>query len=144
MSEVALLAAMLRIRRFEQTLMAAPDPGFQLLSSGEEAVAVGTCAALSPEDKVTSTHRAHGHTIAHAIEASSGEVLQVEHGSLYPALHRMELRGLLKAKWGASDNNRRAKFYAITAAGRRQLADQTANWERLAAVIEARLVEARA
>ena len=74
---------------------------------------------------------AHGHTIAHAIEHRSDEVLQVEHGSLYPALHRLEDRGWISSYWGASENNRKARFYKLTAAGRRQLAEETTRWEKL-------------
>jgi PadR family transcriptional regulator PadR len=74
---------------------------------------------------------AHGHTIAHAIEQRSDEVLQVEHGSLYPALHRLEDRGWISSYWGASENNRKARFYKLTAAGRRQLAEETTRWEKL-------------
>jgi transcriptional regulator len=74
---------------------------------------------------------AHGHTIAHAIEHRSDEVLQVEHGSLYPALHRLEDRGWISSYWGASENNRKARFYKLTAAGRRQLAEETSRWEKL-------------
>ena len=74
---------------------------------------------------------AHGHTIAHAIEHRSDEVLQVEHGSLYPALHRLEDRGWISSYWGTSENNRKARFYRLTAAGRRQLAEETTRWEKL-------------
>ena len=74
---------------------------------------------------------AHGHTIAHAIEHRSDAVLQVEHGSLYPALHRLEDRGWISSYWGASENNRKARFYKLTAAGRRQLAVETSRWEKL-------------
>jgi transcriptional regulator len=74
---------------------------------------------------------AHGHTIAHAIERRSEEVLQVEHGSLYPALHRLEDRGWISSHWGPSENNRKARFYRLTPAGRRQLAQETTRWERL-------------
>lgn len=74
---------------------------------------------------------AHGHTIAHAIEHRSDEVLQVEHGSLYPALHRLEDRGWIASYWGPSENNRKARFYKLTAAGRRQLAEETTRWEKL-------------
>jgi PadR family transcriptional regulator PadR len=74
---------------------------------------------------------AHGHTIAHAIEHRSDAVLQVEHGSLYPALHRLEDRGWITSYWGASENNRKARFYKLTAAGRRQLAVETSRWEKL-------------
>ena len=78
---------------------------------------------------------AHGHTIAHAIERGSGEVLQVEHGSLYPALHRLEDRGWIASFWGTSENNRKARYYRLTPAGRRQLAAQTDRWEQLAAAV---------
>ena len=67
--------------------------------------------------------------------ADPEEVLRVEEGALYPALHRLELRGLLAAEWGISENNRRAKYYRLTAAGRRQLADEAARWERMSAAI---------
>jgi len=74
---------------------------------------------------------AHGHTIAHAIEHRSEEVLQVEHGSLYPALHRLEDRGWISSYWGPSENNRKARFYKLTAAGKRQLAEETSRWEMM-------------
>ncbi|HUE05108.1 MAG TPA: PadR family transcriptional regulator [Bryobacteraceae bacterium] len=78
---------------------------------------------------------AHGHTIAHAIERRSEDVLQVEHGSLYPALHRLEMRGWIASFWGTSENNRRARYYRLTATGRRQLAEQTSRWDRLARAV---------
>ena len=78
---------------------------------------------------------AHGHTIAHAIEHRSEDVLQVEHGSLYPALHRLEDRGWIASFWGTSENNRRARFYSITRRGSRRLAETAENWEQLSAVI---------
>ncbi|HMD35832.1 MAG TPA: PadR family transcriptional regulator [Vicinamibacterales bacterium] len=74
---------------------------------------------------------AHGHTIAHAIERQSDDVLQVEHGSLYPALHRLEDRGWIASFWGTSENNRRARYYRLTAAGRRQLTEQTDRWDAI-------------
>jgi PadR family transcriptional regulator len=74
---------------------------------------------------------AHGHTIAHAIEHRSEDVLQVEHGSLYPALHRLEDRGWIASFWGTSENNRKARYYRLTAAGRKQLVEQTSRWDRL-------------
>jgi PadR family transcriptional regulator PadR len=74
---------------------------------------------------------AHGHTIAQAIEASSEEVLQVEHGSLYPALHRLEDQGMIASFWGTSDNNRKAKYYRLTPAGRRHLTRERSRWESL-------------
>ena len=78
---------------------------------------------------------AHGHAIAHAIERGSEEVLQIEHGSLYPALHRIEDRGWIASFWGTSENNRKAKYYRLTPAGRKQLEAQTARWEQLVRAI---------
>ena len=78
---------------------------------------------------------AHGHTIAHAIERGSDNILQVEHGSLYPALHRLADRGLVAAFWGTSENNRKAKYYRLTPAGRKQLAAETSRWEQLVRAI---------
>ena len=75
---------------------------------------------------------AHGHAIAKAIERSSADVLVVEQGSLYPALHRMIKRGWIDFESGTSENNRSAKFYRLTAKGRKQLAIETSKWERLA------------
>jgi PadR family transcriptional regulator PadR len=77
----------------------------------------------------------HGHAIAKAIEFNSDEVLQVEQGSLYPALHRLIRRGWILAEQGTSENNRRAKFYALTAKGRRQLVIETGKWDKLAGAI---------
>ncbi|HXW04552.1 MAG TPA: PadR family transcriptional regulator [Vicinamibacterales bacterium] len=77
----------------------------------------------------------HGYAIAEFILRASEDVLQVEEGALYPALHRLELRGLLRAHWGTSDNNRRAKFYRLTALGRRELARETEEWERVATAV---------
>ena len=74
---------------------------------------------------------AHGHTIAHAIERGSEDVLQIEHGSLYPALHRLEDRGWIASFWGTSESNRKAKYYRLTPAGRAQLITQTARREQL-------------
>ena len=74
---------------------------------------------------------AHGHTIAHQIEQSSEDVLQVEHGSLYPALHRLEDQGLVASFWGTSENNRKAKYYRVTPAGRRHLTRERSRWEAL-------------
>jgi PadR family transcriptional regulator len=78
---------------------------------------------------------AHGHHIAKAIELGSGSVLRIDHGSLYPALARLEKRGWLRAAWGTSENNRRARFYRLTAAGKRQLTAETSKWEQLTAAI---------
>src|SRR6266849_9250285 len=77
----------------------------------------------------------HGHTIAHAIERGSDDILQVEHGSLYPALHRLEDRGWIAGFWGTSENNRKARYYRLTAAGRKQLEAQTTNWDRLVGAV---------
>jgi transcriptional regulator len=77
----------------------------------------------------------HGYAITEFIQRTSDDVLKVEEGALYPALHRLELRGLLKSEWGLSVNNRRAKFYRLTAAGRKYLAEETASWNRLAGAV---------
>ena len=78
---------------------------------------------------------AHGHTIAYAIERGSEDVLEVEHGSLYPALHRIEDRGWIASFWGTSENNRKARYYRLTPAGRKQLAAQTSRWDELVRAI---------
>jgi PadR family transcriptional regulator, regulatory protein PadR len=78
---------------------------------------------------------AHGYAIAKAIEFRSDDVLQVEQGSLYPALHRLIKRGAISVEAGASENNRRAKFYRLTTKGRRQLAAETSKWDKLATAI---------
>ena len=77
----------------------------------------------------------HGQGIARAIQQQSDEALLVDHGSLYPALQRLEARSWITAEWGTSDNNRKARFYTLTRAGRLQLAAQTRQWRRLASVI---------
>jgi PadR family transcriptional regulator, regulatory protein PadR len=77
----------------------------------------------------------HGQGIARAIQETSEEELLVEHGALYPALQRQEQRGWISAKWGVSANNRKARFYTLTAAGRKQLVEETNKWNRLAAAI---------
>lgn len=77
----------------------------------------------------------HGWAIAQRIRQMSNEVLLVQQGSLYPALHRLEERGLISATWGASETNRRAKYYTMTAAGRQQLEREQADWERLSTAI---------
>jgi transcriptional regulator len=74
---------------------------------------------------------AHGHSIAHAIERGSSEILQVEHGSLYPALYRLEDRGWIASFWGTSESNRKARYYRLTPAGRKRLVAETTRWERL-------------
>jgi transcriptional regulator len=78
---------------------------------------------------------AHGHTIAHVIEHTSDNVLEVEQGSLYPALHRLEDRGWLASSWGLSENNRKAKFYKLTAAGRKQLLAEASRWRQMVEAI---------
>jgi transcriptional regulator len=78
---------------------------------------------------------AHGHTIAHVIEHRSDAVLQVEHGSLYPALHRLEDRAWIASFWGTSENNRRARYYRLTPAGRKQLVEQESRWDDLVRAI---------
>jgi transcriptional regulator len=86
--------------------------------------------------------RAHGHTIAHVIENTSEDVLQVEQGSLYPALHRLEGRAWVKSSWGVSENNRKAKFYELTAAGRKQLLAERKRWQQMVVAIGRVLGEA--
>jgi transcriptional regulator len=78
---------------------------------------------------------AHGHTIAQVIEHTSENALEVEQGSLYPALHRLEHQGWITAEWGVSELGRRARFYRLTAAGRKQLGVETESWARLTAAI---------
>ena len=86
--------------------------------------------------KTLDTGAMHGWGISLRIQEVSGEVLQVNQGSLYPALHRLEQQGLITAEWGNSENNRQAKFYALTRAGRKQLEHETRNWERLAGAVK--------
>jgi PadR family transcriptional regulator, regulatory protein PadR len=83
----------------------------------------------------------HGWAISQRIQQVSNNVLQVGQGSLYPALHRLEYRGWIKAEWGTSENNRKARFYALTAAGRKQLAAELENWQRLAEAVNLVLAE---
>jgi PadR family transcriptional regulator, regulatory protein PadR len=78
----------------------------------------------------------HGYGIAEWIEHITADVLRVEEGSLYPALYRMARKGWITAEWGLSDNNRRAKYYRLTAEGRRQFRDQASGWQRLAAAVD--------
>jgi PadR family transcriptional regulator PadR len=85
---------------------------------------------------------AHGYTIAEAIERTSENALEIEQGSLYPALHRLEDRGWLSSEWGVSDNNRRAKFYQLTARGRKELHAATGRWRRMTYAIGLVLGEA--
>jgi PadR family transcriptional regulator PadR len=77
----------------------------------------------------------HGYGVAEWIEQTSQQVLKVEEGALYPALHRMELRGLLKARWGTSENNRRARFYELTAEGNKRLNAESQRWARLSSAV---------
>ncbi len=85
--------------------------------------------------KAVSLEPLHGWAISERLQQISNNVVQVQQGSLYPALHRLERRGWLRAKWGTSDNNRRAKYYEITAAGRKQLAAETQSWRKLAGAV---------
>ena len=84
----------------------------------------------------------HGYAVAEFIQQTSEDVLRVEEGALYPALHRLELRGLLTSEWGVSENNRKAKFYRLTAAGRKQLATETSRWRQMKRAIGLILGEA--
>ena len=112
--------------------------GKQVDKSGE--MLQGTLDMLVLRTLVTGD--AHGHTIAKVIERTSEDVLEVEQGSLYPALHRLEDRGWVSSYWGASENNRKAKFYKLTAAGRKQLAAETSRWRLMARAIGLVLGEA--
>ncbi|MGH7619844.1 MAG: PadR family transcriptional regulator [Gemmatimonadaceae bacterium] len=89
--------------------------------------------------KAVSWGPTHGYSVARWIEQATDDVLQIEEGSLYPALHRLETRGWIDASWGTSDNNRRAKFYTLTAKGRAQLRVETATWTRFAHAVFAAL-----
>ena len=91
--------------------------------------------------KTLSRKAMHGYGIAQSIHTMSDEVLRVEEGSLYPALHRLELDGMLDAEWGVSENNRRAKYYRLSAGGRKRLEREAANWNRVAVAI-ARIMQA--
>lgn len=85
--------------------------------------------------KTLSRDPMHGYGIAQLIHQSVDDVLKIEDGSLYPALYRMEERGWIKSEWGTSENNRRAKFYKLTRAGRKQLQGQSANWDRISKAV---------
>ena len=85
--------------------------------------------------KTLSAGPMHGWGISQRIQQWSEDVLEVNQGSLYPALHRLEEKGWIAAEWGNSDNNRRARFYSLTRSGRRQLAEETESWERFAAAV---------
>src|SRR5262245_42863291 len=85
--------------------------------------------------KIVALEASHGYAIAQRLQQMSRDVLQVQQGSLYPALHRLEKRGWLKAEWAASETGRDAKFYSLTKRGRKQLDEQRENWDRLSAAI---------
>jgi transcriptional regulator len=85
--------------------------------------------------RVLDTGENHGWGISQRIQQISQDVLRINQGSLYPALHRLEAQGWIEAEWGNSDNNRRAKYYRLTRAGRRQLAEETENWARISEAI---------
>ena len=87
--------------------------------------------------KVVALGPVHGYAIAQRLEQVSRGVVQIPQGSLYPALHRLEQQGWIQAEWGESDNNRRAKYYSLTKAGRRQLEREAISWERLSSAISA-------
>jgi PadR family transcriptional regulator, regulatory protein PadR len=85
--------------------------------------------------KAVSLGKLHGYAVLLRIEQISGGALQIQQGALYPALYRLEHQGLIDSEWGTSDNNRRAKFYRLTAAGRARLGEETASWNRLVEAI---------
>jgi transcriptional regulator len=85
--------------------------------------------------KAVSLGRLHGYGVLLRIEQISGGALQIQQGALYPALYRLEHRGLIESEWGVSDNNRRAKYYRLTTAGRQRLGEEVASWNRLASAI---------
>src|SRR5689334_11775357 len=92
--------------------------------------------------KVVALGPTHGYAIARRLQQMSGEVLQVQQGSLYPALHRLEKRGWLRAEWAESETGREARFYSLTRLGRKQLEEQRANWDRMSAAISGVLATA--
>lgn len=85
--------------------------------------------------KTLSSGSMHGYAVAEAILQNSNDVLKVEEGALYPALHRLEVRGLVSAEWGVSNNNRRAKYYSLTTAGRKALEEESEYWTRLSGAV---------
>ena len=89
--------------------------------------------------KAVSLGRLHGYGVLLRIEQISGGALQIQQGALYPALYRLEHQGLIESEWGVSENNRRAKFYRLTAVGRKRLGEEVASWNRLAGAIGAAL-----
>jgi PadR family transcriptional regulator PadR len=100
-----------------------------------QAVLPGTLELLAL--KAVSLGPEHGLGLLQRIQHSSGDVLLVEQGALYPALHRLEAQGLVSCEWGVSDNNRRAKYYALTAAGRKRLNEDTRQWRQLVEAMDA-------
>jgi PadR family transcriptional regulator PadR len=106
---------------------------------------VGKTAELLPGTldmlilKAVSLKPLHGYGVLQRIQQISGDALEIPQGSLYPALYRLERQELIAAEWGVSDNNRRAKYYTVTVAGRRRLREETAGWNRLASAITAAL-----
>lgn len=107
-----------------------PEPGIELPQGTLDLLILRTLA-LGPQ---------HGWAISERIHQVSSKILQVRQGSLYPALHRLERRGWIKAKWGVSENNRRAKYYELTKRGRKQLEAETSDWQKLTAAV-ARVLE---
>jgi len=101
---------------------------------GDKALMQGTLDMLIL--KTLTRGAMHGYGIVEFIQQSSDDVLRVEEGALYPALHRLELRGLLSAEWGVSENNRRAKYYRLTTAGRRAVGTEAASWRRYVEAVE--------
>jgi PadR family transcriptional regulator PadR len=89
--------------------------------------------------KAVSLGSQHGYGVLLRIEQITGQALTIEQGALYPALYRLEHQGLIESQWGVSDNNRKAKFYRLTAAGRKRLREETAGWQRFAAAVAAAL-----
>ena len=102
-------------------------PSGEVLQGTPDLIVLKTLDAMGPQ---------HGYGIAVRIQQVSEDLLKLNQGTLYPALLRLEQRGWISSKWGVSENNRKAKFYALTRAGRRQLATETESWERMAAVIQ--------
>jgi PadR family transcriptional regulator PadR len=102
-------------------------PSGEVLQGTLDLIVLKTLDAMGPQ---------HGYGIAVRIQQVSEDLLKLNQGTLYPALLRLEQRGWISSKWGVSENNRKAKFYALTRTGRRQLATETESWERMAAVIQ--------
>ncbi len=107
--------------------MSSPDRT-DLLQGTLDLLVLKTLAALGPQ---------HGFGIARRIEQVSGDTVMLNQGTIYPALVRLEDQGWIGSEWGVSENNRRARFYALTAAGRKQLRDEIANWQRVATLVNA-------